>query len=205
MPVSHHHAGLIADKFIAEHKLKPEVKGDLVRLAHEFTDDDRFNDLVFRKWIEGDDIGGQARDHVKIEPEKLADERINIEAERKAFGPDGFPAGRIALAKLYGPDLFEQRLKAWGAHPGIMDSGTEPGIDQVKVEIERKASEIAEEKRADAQNPFNPDAKMYVSAEARANACAKWVTRFGTKSARDQCVKFGTDIAGRVLKTKPRR
>ena len=112
MPVSRGHAELLADKYVIEHKLKPGAKFDIVNsLITEFCDDNRINDLLVRKFLDGDDNDGKRRDHLKIEHAKLDDDRINIEAERLSFGLDGTADGRGALARLYGGDLFQQRLK----------------------------------------------------------------------------------------------
>ena len=205
MPVSKHHAGLIADALIVKHKLKPEAKVDLVRLAPEFTDDDAYNEVIFRKWIEGEDIGGVARDHVKVEQAKLDDDRINIEAERLAFGPGGAPAGRAALSKLYGGELFEQRRVAWGADKGVMASGTEPGVDQAKVAAKQIAGEAARQKRRDGHRTLQSRREEVRVGAGAGERLQDWFVRYGTASARRECVRFNVDIAGRPLRAKPRR
>jgi len=136
------------------------------------------------------------REHLKKTPEQKADENIDIEREREAFGPDATTAGRSAFYKEFGNEYAEARRKAWGA--GFeLKSGIEPGTEAKQdEEVVVKAKKIVSDESSN--SPFNP-AKKFESPVTRANECAKFINRFGTKAAQAQCAKFSCDIAGRPL------
>ena len=192
MPVSAFTAGFIADDFIRTNDLQPTCKADIVLLAKQLGEDDEANTAVLGAWLE-------TRDHVRKSPAAKADEKIDIDMERRAFGPDATPQGRGALYRKYGTELAEQRRLAWGASSGTIRSGTEPGAENHSAETVAKAKKIVSDQ--DSASPFNPN-KRYLTEETRANECAKFFVRYGTKSAQAQCQKFGTDIAGRILRKR---
>jgi hypothetical protein len=192
MPVSAFTAGYIADDFIRANDLQPTCKQDIVLLATQLGEDDEANKLLLGEWLE-------AREHVRKSPAAKADEMVDITLERKAFGPAASPSGRASLYRKYGTELAEQRREAWGASPGTIQSGTEPGAENHSAEVVKKAAKIVADQ--DSNSPFNPN-KRYLNETTRANECAKFFVRYGTKAAQAHCAKFGTDIAGRVLRKR---
>jgi len=191
MPVTPYTAALFADAFIRKHDLV-DCKGDLMLLAKQLTDNPEANEAVGLEWL-------STREHVKKSVEAKNDEAIDITLERKAFGAAASPSGRAALFRHYGEALFEQRRQAWGASPGTIQSGSEPGADSLNAETVANAKMIVADQ--DSNSPYNP-AKRYLNDETRANECAKFLARFGTKAVRAQCEKFSVDIAGRPLRKR---
>lgn len=122
---------------------------------------------------------------------------IDLALERKAFGLRATPQGRAALYRKYGEALFEQRREIWGASPGTIRSGREPGTEGHSVEVIAEVEVVAAADE-DSQSPYNP-LKRYLSAESRAAECVKYLNRFGTAAVRAQCAKYSVDIAGRPL------
>lgn len=191
MPVTLAHARLIAREFIRDNDLQPTAEGDIMLLHKSLSeDDDEANKAALDEWL-------ASRPHVKKTVEQQADEAIDIALERKAFGADASPAGRASLYRKYGEALFEQRREAWGASPGTIQSGTEPGAEGHSAETVKKAAKIVADQ--DGNSPFNPN-KRYLNEQTRVNECAKFAVRFGTAAVRKQCAKFGCDIAGRPLR-----
>ena len=136
MPVSAFTAGFIADAFIAANDLQPTCKTDIVLLAKQLGEDDEANKLLLDGWLE-------TRDHVRKSPQAKADEQIDLTWERKAFGPDATPQGRGAFYKKFGTEFAEQRRLAWGASPGTIRSGREPGTEGHSAEVVAKAAKIS--------------------------------------------------------------
>jgi len=192
MPVTPFTASLIADAFIAANDLQPTAKADIVLIAPKLGENAEANKAVLDEWL-------STRAHVRKSVEQKHDETIDLNLERAAFGAAASPSGRAKLYRTYGPDLFNQRRLAWGASEGTIRSGTEPGAEgRDKATVEQAAKIIADQ---DSNSPFNP-AKRFLTEETRANECAKFVVRFGTKATRAQCVKFNCDIAGRPLRKR---
>jgi hypothetical protein len=188
MAVTPFTAGFIADAFIAANDLLPTCKQDIVLLAKQLTEDPEANKIALVEWLE-------TRAHVR----KSVEQKADLVAERKAFGPDASPIGRASFYKKFGVEFSEQRRLAWGASPGTIQSGTEPGAENHSTEVVAKAAKIVADQ--DSNSPFNP-AKRYLTEATRANECAKFIARYGTKATQAHAAKFGTDISGRPLRKR---
>jgi hypothetical protein len=190
MAVSTFTAGHIADAFIREHDLLPTCKHDIVLHAKELSESDEANNLFLIEWLE-------KHDNVRKSVEQKTDEQIDLVWERKAFGPDATPQGRGAFYKKFGTEFAEQRRAAWGASPGTIKSGNEPGAENHSAEVVKKAEKIVAAE--DSNSPFNPQ-KRFLTAETRVNEISKFIVRFGTKAAQAHAAKFQVDLAGRPLR-----
>jgi len=113
-------------------------------------------------------------------------------------GPTASPQGRSAFYKKFGTEFAEQRRLVWGASPGTIQSGTEPGTNH-SAEVVKKAEKIVAAEESN--SPFNPN-KRYLNETTRANECAKYIVRFGPKPAQAQCAKYQVDLAGRPLRKR---
>jgi hypothetical protein len=197
MTVTVAHASLIAEKFIRDENLQPTCAADIVLLHKQLTGETEHDALILKGWLE-------TREHVKKSSTQKTDDMIDIERERTAFGPTATTEGRAVyyreLRKATGDDTFaESRRAAWGA-TAVLKSGTEPGTGATHDDdtVKKAAKIVADES---SNSPFNPR-KNFQSPETRANECAKYIVRFGTRAAQAQCAKFSTDIAGRPLARK---
>jgi hypothetical protein len=197
MPVSAFTAGLIADQFIRDNDLQPTCKGDIVLRAKQLGEDPEANQLVLGEWLE---VSPHAR---KARAVKL-DEMIDIEMERKMYGPDATPQGRAAgyrhYAKLTGSDEFaEQRRIAWNADAGIIKSGKEPGGEDHDAATVKRAQQIVADEFDNC--PYNPN-RRFVSVETRNNEISRYIKRFGTKQAQKAANHFQVDLAARPLRQR---
>ena len=190
MTVTPSHARLIAREYIREHDLLPTADSDIMLLSKDLTGDDDADKLFLDEWL-------VKHPNVRKSVEQKADDQIDPVWERKAFGSAATPQGRASFYKKFGTEFAEQRREAWGASPGTIQSGNEPGTENLDAGTVAKAKQIVADQ--DSNSPFNP-AKRFLTEETRANECGKYIIRFGTKAARDKCEKFQVDIAGRPLR-----
>jgi hypothetical protein len=192
MSISAKLAQYIIRDFIRENDLVPECEGDLMLLAPKLTEDDEANDALFNPWL-------STHGHVRKSPEIKRNERIDLTLERAGFGPDASPAGRAKLYRTYGEELFNERMKAWGASPGTIRSGREPDADKSDAATVKAAKKIVDEQYTNC--PLNPK-KVYLTEETRINDIGRYISKFGAKQASKVAAHFGVDLAGRELRER---
>src|ERR1700737_3478596 len=198
MPVTESHAKAIARLFVADNaNVQPSLVIDIVAHKDKLTGDEEADNAFIGELL-------AARPNALKTVEQRADETIDIEMERKGIGKDAWPMGRAALyRKNVGKDgdekFFNQRLAAWGASPGIITSGTEPGGEKRDAATVKKAETIIAGQYA--ESPFNPS-KRFMTPESRYAAIAKYTAKFGTKAAQRAAAHFECDIAGRPLRKR---
>jgi hypothetical protein len=189
--ISDNHATLIGKLYLAEHpNVVPSFLTDIITYKAQLGDDPEANTAIIDGLV-------AERPHALKTP--AVDESIDIEAERRAFGPDATPQGRGALYRKYGNEFAERRRQAWGAEPGTIKSGNEPGgvnLDAATVEKARKI--VADEFT---NSPFNPQ-KRYLTAETRLADIARYISRYGSKTAQKACDHFQVDLAARPLRKR---
>jgi hypothetical protein len=191
MPVSAKLAQYIARDFIRVNDLVP-CEADIMLLAPKLSEDDEANAVILNDWL-------SKRDHVRKSVEAKASEKIDLALERAGFGPEASPAGRAKLYRVYGEELFNERMKAWGASAGTIRSGVEPDADKSDAATVAKAKQIVEEQFANC--PLNPR-KVYLTEQTRLNDIARYIQRFGSKQASKAAAHFQVDLAGRPLARK---
>jgi hypothetical protein len=193
MPVSAFTAQMIAERAIAKRDLLSTCALDIVvALAPKFTEDEAANDALIDEYVE-------ARPHILKTPAVKNDESIDMDAERKAFGPDATPQGRGALYRRYGTEFAEQRRAAWGADAGTIKSGKEPGAENHDAATVKKAKQIVDDQFTN--SPFNPS-KRYLTVETRIADIDRYIKRYGTKAAQKAADHFQVDLAARPLRKR---
>jgi hypothetical protein len=174
-------------EFIAEKGLPETAASDMeLSLADVLhADDGPANIRELDNWL-------AARPHLHSQDRRQS--FINISAERMAFGSGATLLARSHLLKQYGPKPYAERMSAWGASPGSLTAGTEPGAVAMlgkngQADLERSNS------------PFNP-AKSYKTPEARQADIAKYILQFGPTSAAKATQRFHVDLAGRPIQRR---
>ena len=119
---------------------------------------------------------------------KIVTPEIDEALEAKAKAGNMTALGALSRAYEKSPGFLEERQAAWEAE--------KVGNDRETV---KRATKIVDEERAN--SPWNPR-KHYPNDAARQRDIAKYIGRFGTKSAANAAAFFGVDIAGRVIGKK---
>jgi hypothetical protein len=192
MPVSAKLAQYIARDFIRVNDLVPTAEADIMLLAPKLSEDDEVNKAVLDEWL-------SSREHVRKSPEVKRNERIDLALERSGFGPEASPPGRAKLYRVYGEELFNERMKAWRASAGTIRSGVEPNVEKSDAATVAKAKRIIDDQYAAC--PLNPK-RVYMTEQTRLNDIARYIQRFGSKQASKAAAHFGVDLAGRELRKR---
>jgi hypothetical protein len=197
MPVSAKLAQYIARDFIRTHDLVPTAEADLILLAPKLSENDEANKVLLDDWLA--ERRASDSNYLRKSPEVKLSELIDPAMEAKGFGPDATPQGRAALYRHYGEELFNERMKAWGASPGIIRSGTTPDGGKADASTVEKAKQIVADQYANC--PLNP-LKRYLDQASREREIGKYIVKFGSKQASKAAAHFGVDLAARELRKR---